>query len=440
MPDSPPAEVGTAKVSKWRKVRSWTLAVLTWGLLHRRRPVAAALVLGLVVAALAWARPHLRAWHHLRAARTEVQRYHTPQAIRHLRICREFWPRDPEVLLLAARAARRAGVYGDSERLLSIYLQDQGRDDDFVFEQLLLDAECNQDQVVDQCWQYVEEGRYDVPLLLEALTRGYLRRYRLGLARRCLDRWQQLQPDNPQMFYLEGLFHLDYVHALSAAADSYRRAVELDADHEEARLGLAVALLTSRDFANAAEHFERLRQSQPDNARVQVGLAECRDGLGETAEAMQLVDDVLARHPGLAAALSLRGQLAFKSGQLTEAETWLRQAIRRNPMDHRACYSLVLCLDQTGQEEEAREMRRQLKQMEQDAERFNEIVTKEIAQRPTDPALHCAMGQLLLRAGQREEGVRWLQSALQLDSSYAPARQALADHLQGKIESRPSSP
>ena len=36
----------------------------------------------------------------------ELQRYQIPQAIRHLRICRDIWPRDPEVLLLAARAAR----------------------------------------------------------------------------------------------------------------------------------------------------------------------------------------------------------------------------------------------------------------------------------------------------------------------------------------------
>jgi hypothetical protein len=60
---------------------------------------------------------------------------------------------------------------------------------------------------------------------------------------------------------------------------------------------------------------------------------------------------------------------------------------------------------------------------------FNEIVTKEMPRRPTDPALHCTAGQLLLRNGQREEGVRWLQRALVLDPTYVPARQALADYL-----------
>jgi tetratricopeptide (TPR) repeat protein len=434
-------------------------------LLRRRRLWIAGVLLGLAAAALAAVSPSLRAWYHRRAAhselgpsspedrttesawyhfhaaRAELQRYHNPQAIRHLRICRDAWPNDPDVLLLAARAARRARVYSDTQRLLQMYQQSQGRDEAVALEQFLLSAECRVDQVADLCWRYVEEGRFDVPLLLEALTRGYLRQYRLGKARLCLDRWRQLQPENPQALYLEGLYLLDYLHAPSAAVDSYRRALELDPDHDEARLGLAVALLGDKRFAQAAEHFERLRQSQPDNSRVQVGLAECLDGLGETAEAVRRVDDVLARQPESAAALSLRGQLALKSGPLAEAESRLRQALRCNSMDHRARYSLVLCLQRTGQEEEARREQRQLQRMEQDVARFHEIVTKEIAQRPTDPALHCTLGQLLLRGGQPEEGVRWLQSALRLDPQYAPARQALADYLRRvKVESRPGSP
>jgi tetratricopeptide (TPR) repeat protein len=398
-------------------------------------------LLGVTAGAGVVARPHVRAWYHRRAARLELQRYHTPQAIQHLLICRDIWPHDPETLLLAARAARRAQVYGDAERLLRLYREVRGRDEAYTFEQLLLAAECRVDEVSEQCGKYVEEGRYDAPLLMEALTHGYLRQYRLGQARFCLNHWKQMQPDNPQVFYLEGLLNLDYLHAASQAVVSYRRAVELDAEHEEARLGLAVALLSDKNFAEAAEQFERLLQSQPDNTRIQVGLAECRDGLGETDEAARLVDDVLARQPQFPSALSLRGQLALKSGQWAEAERWLRQALRGDPLDHRARYGLIRCFEQTGQEEEAQRQRRQLQQMEDDTTRFHKIVTEEIAKRPTDPALHCTLGQILLRGGQREEGVRWLQSALRLDPQYAPARQALTEYLsQAKGESQSSSP
>jgi tetratricopeptide (TPR) repeat protein len=373
-------------------------------------------------------RPHARAWYHRREARAELQRYHTPQAIRHLLICRAIWPRDPETLLLAARATRCARIYGDSERLLRDYRQVRGRDEAYTFEQLLLAAECGVDEAAASCWQYVEEGRFDAALLLEALTRGYLRQYRLGQAQHCLERWRQIQPDNPQIFYLQGLFNLDYLHEGSAGEESYRRALELDPDHEEARLGLAVALLMRKNFTQAAEHFKNLLQCQPDNFRVQVNLAECLDGLEQTAEAVRLVEDVLARQPEFAAALSLRGQLALKSDQWTEAESWLRRALRRDPMNHGARYSLARCLEQSGQQEEAQQQRRRVQQIEEDLARFHKIVIKELAERPQDPALHCTLGQILLRAGQREEGLRWLQSALRLDPHYGPARQAVEEY------------
>jgi tetratricopeptide (TPR) repeat protein len=384
-------------------------------------------LLGLAAGAGFAIRPHVRAWYHRRAARKELQRYHNRQAIDHLLICRAIWPRDPETLLMSARAARRARVYGDSERLLGLYREIRGRDDAYTFEQLLVGAETRVDEFAVPCWKLVEDGSYDAPLLMEALTRGYLRQYRLGPALNCLERWKQDQPDNPQLFYLEGLFKLDYVHSSTGAVNSYRRAVELDEDHEEARLGLAVALMHDKNFAEAAEHFRRLLQGQPDNERVQVALAECLEGLGENAEALRLVDDVLAREPHMPAALSMRGQLALDEGQLAEAETWLRQALRGDPKDHRAHYSLILCLERSGQEEAARQQRQELQRLEKELTRFDQLVTKEMAERPMDPAVFCNIGQILLRVGKRDEGIRWLQNALELDRNYAPAREALAE-------------
>lgn len=384
-------------------------------------------LVGLTAGASFVVRPHVQAWYHRREARAELQRYHTPQALRHLLVCRAIWPRDPETLLLAARATRRARIYGDSEQALRIYRQVRGRDEAYTLEQLLLAAECRVDEAADSCRQCLEEGRFDAALLLEALTCGYLRQYQLVPARYCLERWRQIQPDNPQIFYLQGLVNLDYIHDGPGAKESYRRALEMDPDHEEARWGLAVALLAGQQFEQAAEHFKHLRQCQPDNLRVQVSLAECLEGLHQTAEAARLVDNVLTQQPDYAAALSLRGQLAFRSGQWDEAENWLRRALRRDPMDHRAQYNLVLCLEESGQHEEAQRQQRRLQQMDEDLSRFNQIVTKEIAKRPQDPALHYTLGQILLRSGQRAEGLRWLQSALHLDPHYAPARQALEE-------------
>jgi predicted Zn-dependent protease len=414
--------------------RPWPVrlgAALGRHLRRRRRFWAAAALLALAAAGLVPAVPQVRAWQHLRAARADLERYHNAQAVRHLQACLRTWPDSPEVLLLAARAARRAKAHDEADRCLDKYQRARGLDDAVALERLLLAAERGGDeQTMALCRRYVDEGHPDTPLILEAVTRGFLRQYRLRDARLCLDTWLGLQPDNPQALCLMGQFHLDYERDRSAALAKYRRAVEVDPDHEEARLGLAVALVEAKNYAEAAENLEELRRRQPDNLRALVAIAECRDGLGDSAGAVRQVDEVLARAPDYTAALAFRGRYALLRGQYAPAETWLSQAVAGNPRDHNARYNLILVLHRLGKEEEAREHEKRLKQMEVDVKRFNEIVTKDMSKGPNDPALHCELGELLLRSGHRDEGLRWLHSALRLDADYAPARKALAEYAQ----------
>ena len=388
--------------------------------------VALALLL-LVSAGLALAGFELWAGYHFRAARWALDHDHNPQAVRHLKVCLRAWPNDPDVLLLAARAARRAHVYGDAQLSLEKYQKVRGLDEAGSLELLLLSAERDVDSVADVCRCSVEENRPEAPLVLEAVTQGYLRQYRLPQARACLERWLRLRPDNPQALCVQGQVYFNLEHAVNAAADSYRRAVRLDPAHEEARVGLALALLELKDFEGAAEQLEYMRHAQPDNLRVRVGLAECRDALGDQPEALRLVERVLAEDPEYASALALRGRLALEAGDSAAAEAWLRRAVARDPNDHQARYNLILCMHRNGEEEEASRQQQDFTEREEDGKRLHEIIIHDMAERPRDPALHCAVGQLLLRSGQREEGLRWLRSALQLDPEFAPAREAVAE-------------
>src|SRR5262249_54657105 len=182
------------------------------------------LLLGLIAAGLALAVPHLWAWYHFRAAWYDLQRYHNPQAIRHLQACLRVWPRDGEVLLMTARAARRARAYEEAAHSLEKYQQVRGLHEKRSFEQLLLSAERNVDAVAAVCRHHVKGGHPGAALILEALTRGYLRQYRLPEARICLDRWLESQPDDVQALCLRGQFHLDYERASDRAVNDYRRA------------------------------------------------------------------------------------------------------------------------------------------------------------------------------------------------------------------------
>jgi Tfp pilus assembly protein PilF len=47
---------------------------------------------------------------------------------------------------------------------------------------------------------------------------------------------------------------------------------------------------------------------------------------------------------------------------------------------------------------------------------------------PNDPAIHHRIALIALRAGQPKEGLRWLQSALQVDPDHLPTHQTLAGY------------
>src|SRR6266852_1808404 len=88
------------EVGKETQEARWRRAVLGALLHHRRFWFAALLLLVLAGAAYLLFGSPLQAWYHYRAAKSALQAYHNPQAIRHLQACLRIWPTDPDVLLL----------------------------------------------------------------------------------------------------------------------------------------------------------------------------------------------------------------------------------------------------------------------------------------------------------------------------------------------------
>jgi Tfp pilus assembly protein PilF len=141
-----------------------------------------------------------------------------------------------------------------------------------------------------------------------------------------------------------------------------------------------------------------------------------------------LLDTVLAVDPANSAAAAERGRLAWRAGQYEQAEHWLREALLHDFSNVGARYQLVQCLLQLGRVEESREEERRLKQTERDLVRIREIVSNQLQLHPRDPALHCEVGVIALRAGFPQEGLRWLRSALQINPDYPLAHRAMAGY------------
>jgi predicted Zn-dependent protease len=437
-----PAEAGsatapgpTAAAAPGRGRRGWVAGAVRGcagtlrGWFRRPGRLAAVTGLGLLIA-LGSVLGGVEVWAmvHFRAARAALARYHDADAIRHLEACLAVWPRDPDTLLLAARAARRLEAFDRAQGFLDRYHAAAGPEDDLVLERALLcAARGDVDDVAKFCHTRVEQDDPASPLILEALAAGYTRDFRTAEAERAVKTWLERQPDNPRALYFQGVMREARAARLEAVA-SFKRVLELDPQQDEARLHLARLLVDMAQPAEVLPHLEYLRRRQPGNLLIQVDLARCLDQLGRQAEAEQVLDEVLARSPDLAPALAERGRLALRADRPAEAEGYLFHAARVEPADYEIHYHLYLALKQNGKADEARAEQARLKHIEEDLAHIQDIVSVQMQRQPHNPDLHYEVGMISLRAGAVQEALRWFASALREDPYHAPTHRALAEY------------
>jgi predicted Zn-dependent protease len=178
--------------------------------------------------------------------------------------------------------------------------------------------------------------------------------------------------------------------------------------------------------AEAIKHYELLHQRQVANPALILGLAQCRKALGASDEARRLIDGLLAEQPDYVPGLIERGKLALDESQEDEAERLFRTAVQLAPYDPLANYNLYLCLLRRGRKEEARELAKKRDQIEKDMSRMDQL-SREVAKQPHDASLRCEAGTILLRNGLKEDGRRWLLSALKEDPSHVPTHAAFVE-------------
>jgi tetratricopeptide (TPR) repeat protein len=394
-------------------------------------------LIALVVAAVG---VNLWAWHHYRQANLLQERYRFSQAYAHYDRAIEVWRWRASLHFHAARTARRAGLYPEAEYHLAACQRLQGRAEDsslpLALERLLFQAQSGDLAAVEApLWQYVEQNKAETPLVLEALARGYARVLRLSTALSCLRRILEREPENVEALVLAGKVLEQGGGETEDAIKYYRRALELDAEREDARLSLGQMLLRDRP-EEARAQFEHLIAHQPDNIAVMLGLGQAYRILSETDKARELLETVLTKEPENAKALTELGRISLLNGELARAEFLFKKAIAADPASRDAQYWLYQCLaQQPGKEKEAAQQIAVCERVEADLARLGTIASKEMARTPNDPKLHYEVGAFYLRYGKPNVGLRWLRSALKLDPSHQPSQQALSDYFQATRES-----
>jgi Tfp pilus assembly protein PilF len=341
-------------------------------------------------------------------------------------------PTSAEAHLLLARLDRRGNQCVEAAKHLDECQRLAGSAEAIERERALLDIQnglfnAQRERI---CREYLARGGPDEYLILEALSQGLSKTYRLTEAKTCLDRMLELQPDSGYALRRRGwIFSLTH-HNDRAEAD-YRRAVEIDPADTVARLGLAQIVA---DPAEAVLQFERVWATRKD-ATVAIGLAQAWILVGRTEEARRLLDDWLAEHPRDVLILTERGKLALSDQQVEQAESFLNRAVAVSPYLLDANHSLYLCLNQQGKKADAERCQKRIKQSEEDNRRLVDL-TVGLQQTPDDADLRCRMAEIFLRQGQDQEGERWLLTTLQAHPDHRSSHLALADYYQriGRID------
>jgi tetratricopeptide (TPR) repeat protein len=385
--------------------------------------------------------PQLWAWRHLEQGREALRQRNFPDALSHLRSCLEVWPADPATHLLAAQAARRAGLVEEAERHLRRCAQLPTAPEALRLEHSLLRATTGDlapmeadllDRVRRDSSREDKDSRATAVSILEALTAGHVRMQHFPEALRCAEDLLRREPDHVQGLLWHG-WAKERLGRYEEALEDYGRAVALRPDDVMARLSLGELLLYFSRADDAVEHFAFLHDRQPadvsSNPAVRLGLARCRRGLGQTEEARRLLEELVREFPQEAPILRERGQLALEEGQAADAEDWLRRALALAPHDRLTNFALYQCLQGRGKTEEARGYLEEVRRIDADLKRLSQLQAA-LSKPSRTPAQRREAGLLCLRLGRELEGLGWLFSSLQEDPRQPEVHQALADYFE----------
>ena len=374
---------------------------------RRGRVVLVVIGLGLVGMAIGFGWPHLSALSNLQQAKTSIES--DPAAARdYLDKCLATWPNSSEAHFLAARAARKCGDLGEAARHLEEAARLGWADSEVATEHARIQAEFDN---------------------LAAHAGAFMAEFRWPEAEAVISRWIELQPGSPTAWMYRGQI-LERLRRLSSAVDAFREAVRLAPEDKRAEFDLARLLLETRQAPEeAAEHLERLNRVDLNNPRILVQLAACREMQGRTDEAVALLDEVLAAHPSDPRASYFRGRLELNRGKPALAVGYLRRAAEFDPSDRENLYALLLALNAVGTRDEIQAAEDRWNRCDADLRRVAEL-GRAIAASPDDPELRREIGELFLRNGRDQDGVRWLNSALLKRPNHAPTHRLLADYYQ----------
>lgn len=265
-----------------------------------------------------------------------------------------------------------------------------------------------------------------------ALKEGYVPGYLENL-----DLLIRESPDDPELYYRRGRFHLENDNVFSALNDA-QKALELDSSQSAYWLLLADVQFKLGKFSETRSLLEKVLQRDPNNTHALLNYAEFQLYLQDYPKVFEYVNRVLQKAPYTARAYFIKGMAYLEMGDTALAqssfetvvdidpehfhahmqlgilhgarlsplcESYYRQAMRLNPQKPESYYGLAYYYQQTKQTDKAIDMYKVL-----------------LHNVPGNPAALFNLGYLyLLEKREYPIAIQYFSEAIRYDGKYAEA-------------------
>lgn len=189
--------------------------------------------------------------------------------------------------------------------------------------------------------------------------------YRFSLAQSCLgakqyqcvlDTYHELLKLNAESAAADMLAGQAYdeMKNTAGAIEQFRAAVKADPKWPNAHFGLGYLLWTQNQCDEASKEFQAELENVPGNAQALTFLADCKIQLGESHEALPLVEQAVKIDPSIAKAHMDLGIIYQEKGQLEDALRELTTAVKLTPQDANIHWRLARLYQAMGRKEEAK--------------------------------------------------------------------------------------
>ncbi len=261
----------------------------------------------------------------------------------------------------------------------------------------------------------------------EALARLYVQMYRFGPAWQAIERWTAAAPEDPKPHLLRAEVAAQTLGGTEQMANAFREALRRDPRLKVARMGLADALRTQGQYAQALVEYQSLLSESPDDSDTLTGAGLAALAAGQESQAQVYLDQALKLDAKNVEAIDGRALISVRRREFLQALPLLDQALAIDPNQPEIHYRRAIVLDALERRDEARVERETTDRLRREAAELDAL-RKKLLRSPRDTEAQGHLAEWLLHHGLDEEGLVWAQRALSAPSGHPPTARVLAGY------------